>query len=148
MAISKNVWMDIIPRKAKPKRERIIYNRKFDDYDTIIVPTRDDTFKQVFMRERCWYPVRVANDMLRNIKWVAAYQSAPVSAITHIARVALVEKYDDVGKFKLMFSKAPKQIKKIPFGDAPVSAMRGPRYTTRSNLAKAGRLTDLFEKRK
>jgi len=91
--------------------------------------------------------VRLADDMLRNIKWVAAYRSAPVSAITHIAKVALIKKHDQVGKYKLMFSKAPERIREIPFADAPVGAMRGPRYTFRGMLAKAEKLTDLFEKR-
>ncbi len=132
-----------VPHAGKPKRPA--YVRKDDNFDTIIVPTRNDTFEQVFLKGRCWYPVRLSKDMLGKVKWVAAYRSAPVSAITHIAKVSLVENCGQPGKYKLSFSKTPIQIKPVPFANARRCTMRGPRYTTKALLQEAAKLTDLFE---
>jgi hypothetical protein len=38
------------------------------------------------------------------IKYIAAYQSNPVSAVTHVAPVSSIEPYGEDGKFKLIFS--------------------------------------------
>lgn len=41
--------------------------------------------------------------MLSKIQYIAAYQVAPVSAITHVAEVERIEKYKDTGKYILYF---------------------------------------------
>jgi hypothetical protein len=81
--------------------------------------------------------------MLEKIKYIAAYQTAPVSAITHYAPVNRIEPYGEGGKYKLVFSMKARAIMPIPFGDAPQGAMQGPRYTTFTQLMAAKKLTDL-----
>jgi hypothetical protein len=81
--------------------------------------------------------------MLDKIKYIAAYQSRPVSAITHYAPVDRIEPYGDSGKYKVVFSEPARPIGPIPFGDAPSGAMQGPRYTTFDRLKSARKLTDL-----
>lgn len=84
--------------------------------------------------------------MLSKIKYIAAYQSQPVSAVTHVAPVARIEPYGDSGKYKLIFSEPAKPIGPIPFGNAPLGAMQGPRYTTYEKLQKAKTVMDLVGK--
>jgi hypothetical protein len=84
--------------------------------------------------------------MLSKIKYIAAYQTQPVSAITHVAPVAKIEPFGDSGKYKLIFSEPAKTIGPIPYGEAPSGAMQGPRYTTYDKLKKATRLTELIGK--
>ena len=84
--------------------------------------------------------------MLPKIKYIAAYQSQPVSAVTHVAPVARIEPYGDSGKYKLVFSEPAKPIGPIPFGDAPSGLMQGSRYTTYEKLQKAKKVADLFAK--
>ncbi len=84
--------------------------------------------------------------MLPKIKYIAAYQSQPISAITHVAPVARIEPYGDTGKYKLIFSEPAKAITRIPFGDAPSGFMQGPRYTTYEKLMTAKKVTDLIVK--
>jgi hypothetical protein len=78
-------------------------------------------------------------------KWsnIAAYQTQPVSAITHYAPVDRIEPYGEGGKYKLIFSEKAKVITPIPLGDAPPGAMQGLRYTTFAQLVAAKKLTDL-----
>jgi len=114
--------------------------------DTIIVPAQKEGFEKVFVGEDCWYAVRISGGMLDQIKYVAAYQTQPVSAITHFAPVSRIEPYGEEGKYKLVFSEKAKPIGPIPFGDAPSGLMQGPRYTTFAKLKSAQKLTDLFGK--
>ena len=81
--------------------------------------------------------------MLARIKYIAAYQTLPVSAVTHYAPVTRIEPYGEEDKCKLIFSEKAKPIGPIPFGDAPQGTMQGPRYTSLSKLLTATKLTDM-----
>ena len=82
--------------------------------------------------------------MLGKIKYIAAYQSNPVSAITHYAPVKQIEPYGDEGKYKLIFAEPAKTIGPIRFAGAPSGSMQGSRYTSIAKLRSAKRVTDLF----
>jgi hypothetical protein len=48
------------------------------DIDTVVVPAREDGFREVFIGENRWYAVRIHGAMRPQIKFVAVYQVAPV----------------------------------------------------------------------
>jgi hypothetical protein len=96
--------------------------------------------------ENAWWAIRIGGGMLPKIKYIAAYQSQPISAVTHVAPVASIEPYGDSGKYKLIFSEPAKTIGPIPFGSAPSGTMQGPRYTTYEKLQKAKTVSDLLGK--
>jgi len=98
----------------------------------------------VFIGDNCWYALRISGGMLPRIKFIAAYQTQPESAVTHYAPVARIEPYGEQGKYKLVFAEPAKPIGPIPFADAPHGSMQGPRYTSFEKLIKARKLTDLF----
>jgi len=116
-----------------------------DDRDTVIVPAQSEGFKKVFLGENSWYAIRIGGGMLPRIKYIAAYQSAPIRAITHYAPVKPIEPYGDEGKFRLVFSEAAKPIGPIPFAHATTGSMQGPRYTSYKKLLSAKKVSDLFE---
>jgi len=110
----------------------------------VVVPAQEEGFKAVFLGEQRWRAIRVAGGKLQQIRYVAAYQTKPVSAVTHYASVAEIEPYGESGKYQLIFSGAPVEIAPIPFGAAPAGLMQGPRYTTLGKLRAAKTLMDLF----
>jgi hypothetical protein len=114
--------------------------------DTIIVPAQREGFEKVYIGENAWWAIRISGGMLPKIKYIAAYQTQPVSAITHVAPVARIEPFGDSGKYKLIFSEPAKKIGPIGFGNAPSGAMQGPRYTSYDKLQKAKTLMDLIGK--
>jgi hypothetical protein len=64
--------------------------------------------------------------MLPKIKYIAAYQTHPVSAVTHYAPVDRIEPYGEEGKYRLIFSaKARPLDHSIPFADAARGPCRG-----------------------
>ena len=114
--------------------------------DTIIVPAQKDGFEDVFLDKNEWYAIRISGGMINKIKFIAAYQSAPISAITHVAPVKQIEPYGETGKYKLVFSEPAQPIESIPYGDAPSGAMQGPRYTTIKKLRSAKTVGALLAK--
>lgn len=115
-----------------------------DEPDTIIVPAQKEGFERVFLGENAWWAIRIGGGMLPKIKYIAAYQTRPTQAITHVAPVARIEPYGEEGKYKLIFSEPAKGITPIPFADAPSGSMQGPRYTTYAKLIGAKTIRDLM----
>lgn len=114
--------------------------------DTVIVPAQREGFERVFLGNNCWYAIRISGGMISKLKYIAAYQTNPVSAITHYAPVSSIEPYGDGGKYKIIFSTPAKTIGPIPFGDAPSGAMQGPRYTSFTKLMTAKKISELISK--
>ena len=115
-----------------------------DTLDTIVVPAQEDGFNEVFVGENCWYAIRIGGGKLKDIKYIAAYQTAPISAVTHFAKVESIELYGDGGKYKLNFSAPAEPIGPIMFGAAKQGSMQSARYTTHQKLASAKEIMDLF----
>ena len=112
--------------------------------DTVIVPAKEEGFKQVFLGQNCWHAIRIGGGMIDKVRYIAAYQTAPVSAITHIAPVDRIEPFGDGGKYKLIFSEPAREISPIPFDDAPKGSMQGTRYTNLKKLKKATKLSEIL----
>lgn len=115
--------------------------------DTIIVPAQKEGFDACFLGQQCWYAIRISGGMLSKIKYIAGYQTAPISAITHYAPVDHIEPYGESGKYKLVFSEPAKPIGPIPLGDATPGTMQGPRYTTLEKLKAAKTVAELGGKK-
>jgi hypothetical protein len=113
-------------------------------WDTIIVPAKEEGFQKVFLGEDCWYAVRIGGGMLDKLKYIAAYQVSPIMAVTHIAEIDQIEPYGDNGKYKLIFKKKAEEIEPIPYGDAPSGSMQGLRYTNYKAFSEAKTIKDLL----
>ena len=117
------------------------------EIDTIVVPAREEGFKETFIGEKRWYQIRIHASMLKKIKHIAAYQVDPVSAITHIAPVESIQRWQDTSKYVLNFA-TPAQsigpIRLVPKPKGKVKALQAPRYTSYSRLAKARNLDQAF----
>lgn len=110
----------------------------------VVVPAQEEGFKATFVGENRWRAIRISGGKLHQIRYIAAYQTKPVSAITHYAEVAAIEPYGESGKYQLIFTGPAKEIGPIPLGDAPAGLMQRPRYTVLSKLKDAKTLMDLF----
>jgi hypothetical protein len=130
---------------AMPKTLIIEPSQQFNiELDTVVVPAQKDGFEKVFLGENCWHAIRISGGMLNRIKYIAAYQTQPISAITHYAPVESIEPYGENGKYKLIFSETAIEIAPIPFANAPAGAMQGPRYTSLLKLQSAKKLAEIF----
>ena len=123
--------------------------------DTIVVPARKDGFNEVFIGENCWFAIKMSSSMIEKIKYIAAYQISPISAVTHYATVDRIEKYDihnkhsadswdytNQNKYILYFKSKAKKIGPLKLNK--FNPPQSPRYTTSEKLFKAKELKDLF----
>lgn len=115
------------------------------EVDTVVVPAREDGFEETFLGENRWYAIRIHGIMRPQIKYIAVYRIAPVSAITHIASVSTIQPWKDSGKFVVNFSEPAREIGPIPLvKGGRVKALQNLRYTTREKLLAAKSLEDLW----
>tara|TARA_X000000368_G_C22978120_1_gene688590 strand:- start:234 stop:1253 length:1020 start_codon:yes stop_codon:yes gene_type:complete len=130
-------------------------NLKIDEIDTIVVPARKDGFEQVFIGHNCWYAIKMSSSMIEKIKYIAAYQVAPESAITHYAEIDHIEKYTDQNKHEtdtwnyinqnkyiLYFKGKAKQIGPLKLNKH--NAPQGPQYANSNKLFEAKELSEVF----
>lgn len=129
------------PQASDPARTGASTDKR---QDTIIIPAQKDGFDRVFLGEDCWYAIRISGGMIDKIKYIAAYQTSPISAITHYAPVDRIEPYGESRKYKIVFSESATPIGPIPYEDAPKGAMQGPRYTSFARLKDARKLADVL----
>ena len=117
------------------------------ELDTVVVPAQEEGFKETFIGENRWYQIRIHSSMVPRIKYIAAYQSAPVSAITHVAPVKDIALWKEGPKYVLNFTEPAKPIgplKLVPKPVGTVKAPQAPRYTTYDRLVKAKNLDEAF----
>lgn len=112
--------------------------------DTIIVPAKEDGFKEVFLGENAWYAIRIAGGKLDQIKYIASYRTSPVSAITHFAPIERIEPYGEEGKYKLIFAEPAKEFDEKILFDLPKGAMQSPRYASFSKIRTAKSMSEIF----
>ncbi len=115
------------------------------ELDTVVVPAREDGFKKVFLGETRWYEIRLHASIRPQIKYIAVYQVAPKSAITHIAPVMTIKPWEDTGKFVVNFSEPAKPIGPIKLvKKGRVKALQNLRYTTKIRLLSAKTLEEVW----
>lgn len=115
------------------------------EFDTIVVPAREDGFQETFLGENRWYAIRIHASMIPQIKYIAAYRVAPVSAITHWALVKNIEPWEDTGKFVVNFAGAANEIDPIHLiPKSKIKALQNARYTSFDRLQIAKSLNEVF----
>lgn len=115
--------------------------------DTIIVRARKNGFKKVFIGENSWYSVRINEDRIPFLRYIAVYQTTPVKKITHYAEIKdIIISPEDSSKKKILFKSEAKELsKKIPLGD-DWNALQSNRYTNFKNLFTSANTDELFSK--
>ncbi|HDR9028546.1 TPA: GIY-YIG nuclease family protein [Burkholderia vietnamiensis] len=115
-----------------------------DKFDTIVVPARDEGFKDTFLDKNCWYAVRINAKHISKLRYIAAYQVAPIAAITHIAEIESIVPYNDTGKYKINFKEAATAIVPIPRPEVTDVNMQSSRYALRDKLLAAKNLDEVW----
>ena len=83
--------------------------------------------------------------MRQQIKYIAAYQVAPHSAITYIAPVSSIEPWGDTKKFVVNFAEPAREIGPIRLSKhGKVKALQNLRYTNYERLLHAQSLDDIW----
>jgi predicted type IV restriction endonuclease len=109
--------------------------------DTVVVPAKKEGFKRVFLGEDRWYAIPMGVPARKRTKYIAAYQSAPISAVTHLAEVKEIRPYKNTGKYEVVFKGPCKKIRPVPVKESK-NAPQGRLYVKRDELLEAEYLED------
>ncbi len=115
-----------------------------EELNTIVVPANEDGFNATFLGQNSWFAMRISSAMIDRIKYIAGYQTAPISAITYYAEVEKIEKYQDTAKYILFFKEPAKKIGPIKQPKKGKVIPQAPRYTTIDRLLKAKTMNEVF----
>lgn len=132
------------PKQENPNDQVQPIGAENDKFDTIVVPAREEGFKQRFLNENCWFAVRINVKHISKLKFIAAYQVAPVAAITHIAEIEAIVPYNDTGKYLIKFKGAATATVPIPRPESSVVNMQSSRYALRDKLLTAKNLDQVW----
>ena len=113
-------------------------------FDTIVVPAYPQGFNKVFLKEKRWTNLKMDKDKKHNVKYLAVYQTKPVSAITHYAEIERLEDATKYGRYNVCFKGNPVEIEHVRFTKMDICAVQGPRYTMLSLVLNAKSLSDAF----
>lgn len=113
--------------------------------DTIVVPARKEGFEEVFIGENQWRSIRIGAAMKDKLRYIAAYQVAPISAITHLAEIQKIVPYKDTGKYAVIFKGPAREIDHIPAGELKRGTLQGLFYTTHDALAGARSVDEILD---
>lgn len=113
-------------------REAAMESQDIDpsEWDTIVVPANEDGFNRVFLGENCWWAIRISSSMIDRIKYIAAYQTAPVSAITYLGEVSKIRRTRT--RPSISSISKTKQRKSVP--SSLLRKRKGPRHKPRAIL--------------
>ncbi len=122
--------------------------KAISDIDTIVCPANKEGFERVFIGENKWYAIRMSPSIIPQIKYIAMYETSPVSAIRWLGTVQSIKPYKDTGKFEVTISERKKITNPLKLtqdeskhgGIAP----QGPRYSKLELIEKANKLSDIF----
>src|SRR5258707_12882782 len=101
-----------------------------EEADTVVVPAHEAGARETFLGENRWYAVRIHGAMRPRIKYIALYQVAPVSAITHVAPVRSIEPWKESDRVVVNFAEPAEPI-------SPIRWVRGGHVKTFQNLRYA-----------
>ena len=138
-----DVVEDIMP--AHESAERGPGRPSLEDVDTVVVPAWEDGFNETFLGENRWYEIRIHAAMRPQLKYIAVYQVAPVSAITHIAPIRSIEPWKDTGKYVVNFAGPARELGPIRLvKGGHVRPLQNLRYTTKAKLDAAKTLEEVW----
>lgn len=130
--------------KVKTQAEQAEIGNK--NLDTLVVPAKEDGFKTVFLGESCWYAIRINSQNIPKLKYIAVYQVAPISAITHIAEIAEITPYQNSGKYLVKFKSPATEIASVSLQPGKQGSQpQSPRYTSHEKILSSKYVHQLWE---
>ena len=114
-----------------------------DRPDMLIVAATETSFLQHFIEENSWYPVRIDSRRVDALEWIAVYQSRPVSAITHLAKIVCIRPYLDTGRYQVDFSEPEELASPVRLDPDAKSGFQGQRYSWMRKIRSAKLVSDL-----
>lgn len=111
--------------------------------DTIVVPASPEGFQNVFLGQQCWYSFKLSKRAHEELQYIAVYQTRPISAITHFAKIERIELRQDKKYIAYLEKGTTREIGPIRYDHGALTAIQSPRYFNLEMIKKSKSLRDL-----
>ena len=118
-------------------------NEKHTCADTLLVAARVESFWNVFVSERAWYPIRIDDRRKGALKWICVYQNSPVRAITHYAKIIKIENVQETGRYRVIIDEPIELLVPIELGTERGLTMQGQKNTRLERILRAKSISEL-----
>ena len=137
-----------IGRTKTTRRQLPSQNSDERQYDTIVCPAHLSRVDPVFKQQNCWFAIRIGQAALKNLKYIALYEVAPISCICYWAKITTIESHRDTpGKFIVHHDgKVTKLATPVKISENPGLALQGPRYYKLSDIKASEDLDELTDR--
>jgi hypothetical protein len=114
-------------------------------YDTIVCPGDTAGYQEAFVQENAWWAPRIGKDSLDKLKYIAIYETSPISAIRAYAHITKIEPImDKPGKYKIFHDGNIKKIEHpVELGSNLNLALRSPKYYLLEHIKDSKTLLEL-----
>ena len=106
--------------------------------DTLIVPAKPEGFEDVFIGENRWYHIRISDEKINQIKYIAAYEAHNNKFIQYYAEVDYIENSKIKEGYKVVYFKNKATLlpnyRKIQLGKNKYYAPQSIRYVSSEKL--------------
>ena len=128
--------------------DELLEEARSERFDTVIFASSKRGFEETFLgeiEEECWYPCRVSEARKKGLKYIAIYRGAPVSAITHYAKIKEF-RYDQQKQCRVCYfdGAAIELPNKIKLGNRDACFFVGTKYTSLESLLNATQTDDII----
>jgi len=111
--------------------------------DLIVVVANQIRFRRQVIEQRMWYPIRLDDNRLGTLRLIAIYNTSPVCAITHLARILSIKPYRNSGKYQINFVEPFQLMKPVRLDSENIARLAGHRYSWVQRLFEAKFISDL-----
>ncbi len=120
-------------------------NGEAEQFDTVVVPAREEGFQRRFIGENCWFAIRISARHIPKLKYIAAYRVAPIGAITHVAKIDTIVPYNNTDKYMLKFKGPATVIGPIPRTENSQVILQSSRYALHEKVLHAKTLDEVWD---
>ena len=117
-------------------------------YDTVVCPAHLSRVNPVFKQQNCWFAIRIGQSALKNLKYIAIYEVAPISSIRYYAKITTIKPHRDTpGKYIVYHDgRISKLATPVKIGKQSSLALQGPRYYKLSDIKASKDLNGLTDR--
>ena len=123
--------------------EKFCTSKQEEVFDTVIYPSNEIGYYEVFLKDKEWYFVRIQKEKVDKIKYIALYVKKPIGKVLTYGKVDRIIYSEENQKYIIQLKSIHSLENSIGIGNLSPAVTRSPKDTTLEKLLKAKTYADL-----
>ena len=116
---------------------------KFKRENVIVCPSNEEGL-ELFLKTQSWHQVKIWHERIPYIKYVALYETSPISAIRYYGRVQKIQPYKDTDKYEILLKGKTRRLQNSIVLAHSKKVPQASRFTSVSLLRNGKTIEDIF----